>query len=416
MNHMRPAIVMNMFYTGVGIARSLGERGIPVIGLSAHPTIYGNFTRYAEVRRSPDSREAPDELLSYLVEMAAGLPEGGIIFPTRDDDVLFLDRFRERLGRHYKLLLPDAGPLETCLDKWQTHQAAQRAGIASPSTWHINSAAELEAVLPELKFPCVLKPVFAQHWRKKGNWQLVGERKAVGVVSAEDLIDEYALISRADSRVLLQQMVPGGDQRLWIAACYVDRRGRFAGGFTAQKLVQVPQVFGTGCVVQTVDRPDLLEKAAGLLEKIGFKGVAEVEFKEDDDGTYKLIEINTRPWDQHRLGHACGADVIYAAYCDLAGLPAPHTKQQSAGHKWIAEDVYWLLLLRSLWKRDGRFGEWRRHARGKRVYAISLRGDPLPTFCYLVKQFLPQLASASFHLVRSGVRGLFSTGKERFAV
>ena len=55
---MRPtAIVMNLFYTGLGIARSLGERGIPVIGLSAHRGIYGSYTRYAEVRSSPDSRE-----------------------------------------------------------------------------------------------------------------------------------------------------------------------------------------------------------------------------------------------------------------------------------------------------------------------------------------------------------------------
>ena len=33
---MRPtAIVMNMFYTGLGIARSLGAQGIPIVGLSA---------------------------------------------------------------------------------------------------------------------------------------------------------------------------------------------------------------------------------------------------------------------------------------------------------------------------------------------------------------------------------------------
>ena len=29
------AIVMNVYYTGLGIARSLGQRGIPVLGLSA---------------------------------------------------------------------------------------------------------------------------------------------------------------------------------------------------------------------------------------------------------------------------------------------------------------------------------------------------------------------------------------------
>ena len=51
------AVVMNMFYTGLGIARSLGEQGIRVIGLTAHRGIYGNFTRYATLRACPDSRE-----------------------------------------------------------------------------------------------------------------------------------------------------------------------------------------------------------------------------------------------------------------------------------------------------------------------------------------------------------------------
>ncbi|MGA7414065.1 MAG: hypothetical protein WBW33_26560, partial [Bryobacteraceae bacterium] len=88
-----PAIVMNMFYTGIGIARSLGERGIPVIGLTAKP-IYGNYTRYAHVRRSPDSRDEPERLLAVLSQLGKELPSRAVIFPTRDDDVVFLDRHR----------------------------------------------------------------------------------------------------------------------------------------------------------------------------------------------------------------------------------------------------------------------------------------------------------------------------------
>jgi predicted ATP-grasp superfamily ATP-dependent carboligase len=392
---------MNMFYTGLGIARSLGARGIPVIGLSARRAVYGNFTRYAKVRRCPDSREAPQELLQFLLGMAKEFPQGGILFPTRDDDVLFLDSFRAKLASHYTLLLPETHPLETCLNKWKTHQAALFAGIASPATWKIRSEDELRAILPEIAFPCVLKPVFAQHWRRPGNWQLVGCRKAVGVASTQELLDEYRRIARAESQVLVQELIPGRDDRLWIAACYMNRLGKFAGGFTAQKLVQVPEAFGTGCVVQTVDRPDLLELAVGLLTKIEYTGIAEVEFKQDADGGFKLIEINPRPWDQHRLGYACGTDLMYQAYRDLARLKDPPARQSGSGHKWIAEDVYWLLLLRSLVKRDGRFCEWRRLANGNRTYAISSIKDPLPTLCFIFMQIFPQLVSTAFTLVRS---------------
>src|SRR5712692_9082276 len=106
-----PAVVMNMYYTGLGIARSLGEEGIPVIGLTSHRGIYGNFTRYAKVRSSPDSREEPEALLKFLISLGEELGRA-IIFPTRDDDVIFLDRYRAQLGTRFTLALPESAPLE----------------------------------------------------------------------------------------------------------------------------------------------------------------------------------------------------------------------------------------------------------------------------------------------------------------
>src|ERR1017187_9589024 len=95
------AVVMNMFYTGLGIARSLGEHGIPVVGLTSQRGVYGNFTRYARTVLCPDSRNQPEQLLAYLLEMGRQIGHRSVIFPTRDDDVLFLDRFRGELERHF---------------------------------------------------------------------------------------------------------------------------------------------------------------------------------------------------------------------------------------------------------------------------------------------------------------------------
>jgi D-aspartate ligase len=403
---VRPAaIVMNMFYTGLGIARSLGERGIRVIGLSAHRDAYGNVTRYAKVQMCPDSREHPEELLAFLRRLAATIPERAILFPTRDADVLFLNRFREELSQKFRLLLPGREALEACLNKWETYRRALAAGIPSARTWHAGSREELEGILTEIRFPCVLKPVYAEDWREKNHWELVGRRKAIAVSSCEELMAEYVSISGTATPVLVQEVVPGGDQDLWIAACCLSRESKFLAGFTAQKLLQVPPGFGTGCMVRTADRPDLLRRAAQLLEDLGFSGIAEVEFKRDaSTGEDKLIEINPRPWDQHRLGAACGVDVIYAAYCDLAGIPLPAFGKQKTGQTWIAEDVYPLVLLRSLWKGDGRFGELLRLARGERIYPISFIRDPLPLLSFLGLRLLPDLAGMLPHVFRSQTR------------
>ncbi len=356
-----PAIVMNMFYTGLGIARSLGKRGIPVIGLSAQRGVYGNLTRYADVRLCPDSRHQPAELFEFLMHLGAGGSECGIIFPTRDDDIVFLDRYREELGRYFGLAIPSHGVVKACLDKWETHHWAHRAGISTPNAWMVNSAEDMRRALEEVRYPCVMKPVESFDWHKGKNWALVGGRKAIGVASREQLLEEYQTVSAAGERVLVQEMVEGDDSQLHIAACFLNRDSRLAAGFTARKLMQVPEGFGTGCIVEQVDCPEVLSLAERLLSAMQFTGIAEVEFKrERSSGAFKLIEINARPWDQHRLGTCSGTDLIYLAYREHAGLAAepsgneegPHRTLSNAklgqGAKWIAEDAFVMALLRHL--------------------------------------------------------------------
>ena len=101
-----PAVlILNMFYSGLGIARDLADKGVRVIGFSADPSIYGNFTRCSEVRMAPNSQEEPDQFAEMLLQLAKEL-HGAVIFPTRDADVLLLDRFRQELAPHYRLAIP----------------------------------------------------------------------------------------------------------------------------------------------------------------------------------------------------------------------------------------------------------------------------------------------------------------------
>src|SRR5207237_1328012 len=135
----------------------------------------------------------------------------------------------------------------------------------------------LPRVLAEASYPCVLKPVAAHEWRKQRNWEMVGGRKAIPISSPEELAAEYAAVARANPRALVQEMIPGDDRALVIAACYMDRQSNWVAGFNTQKLVQAPEGFGTGCIVQAVERPEVFEPARRLLEHLRFTGIAEVE-------------------------------------------------------------------------------------------------------------------------------------------
>ena len=406
---------MNMYYTGLGIARSLGEFGIPVIGLTAQRGVYGNYTRFAKTVLSPDSRSQPEELLACLLEMGKTLSGRAVLFPTRDDDLVFLDRFRKELEPYFIVAAPASAVLESCLNKWQTYQWALRAGVPAPKCWLIANPGDMRRVLEEVTFPCVLKPVAAHHWRRAGNWGIVGGRKAIGISSREEFASEYAAIAQADDRVLVQELVPGGDDCVVVTACYMDRNVEYSAGFHTQKLVQVPEGFGTGCIVQSAYRPELLERTIRLLRAMRYTGIAEVEYKWDAAAAeYQLIEINPRPWDQHRLGRVCGSDLAYVAYCDYAGLAKPELGERLPPVKWIAEDAFLMAALGHLWRRDGKLKSLFRLARGKRIYAIWSARDPVPFLVYLAR-LLPELAGLGLKMAWRAVRGNAPAGSGIYA-
>ena len=394
---MRPtAVVMNMFYTGLGIARSLGEQGVPVIGLTSKRGVYGNFTRYAKTIRCPDSRNEPERLLAFLLEMGRRTGQRYVIFPTRDDDLLFLDRFRRELERYFVPVIPENSALTVCLDKWQTYLHAKQAGVATPQCWLIKEERDFGPILSEITYPCVLKPVAAHHWRQGSNWEIVGGRKAICISSRQQLLSEYTAIAHAHREVLLQEMIPGGDDNLLIAACYLDRQSNWVAGFNTQKLVQVPEGFGTGCVVQVSEQPQLFEPAVRLLRSLYFSGIAEVEFKWNAiRSECQMIEINARPWDQHRLGKSCGTDLVFLAYCEYAGLKRPAIRSRVSADKWIAEDTLVETALRLLVRRDPKLLALLRLTRGNRIYAIWSARDPLPLLAYMITHFIPRLIATA---------------------
>jgi predicted ATP-grasp superfamily ATP-dependent carboligase len=126
---------MNMFCTGLGIARSLSEQGVRVIGLTSQRGVYGNYTRCARTVLCPDSRNEPEALLARLLVLGRELGQRSVIFPTRDDDVIFLDRYRRELEPYFALTIPDGPVVRACLDKWETYLWAGKAGVLTPKCW-----------------------------------------------------------------------------------------------------------------------------------------------------------------------------------------------------------------------------------------------------------------------------------------
>src|ERR1700733_1065679 len=396
-------IILNLFYTGIAIARDLAGRGMRVVGLTAHREGPGNRTRLCEVRPAPNSHEQPEKLADYLLRASKEL-RGAVIFPTRDLDVLFLDRYRDVLGEHYRLAIPPRDALHRVVDKHELASIAEKAGLPVPKTMILRSPQELDQVAMRVGFPCVMKPVSSYQWRGGQNWETVGGRKAFLVESLEILKTEYETVRQVCHEALVQEWIPGGTENIVVIGGYVNAQSKALAYFTARKILQSPdECFGTGCIVRSEDIPELLEPTQRLWKALNYQGMAEVEYKFDlRSNEFKLIEINTRHWDQHELGSASGVNLSWVAYGDLTGVAA-HTKKIAAvPTTWIGEDALIRYVLEGIYRQKINFGRLRPQYKGRRIYGTFSWRDPWPFMHHSATVTIPSLGK---QLVRNLMKG-----------
>jgi len=374
----RTVVVLNMHYSGLGIARDLRGSGLRVLGLGSDDALSGRFTRFAETRWFPDTAREPEACVRFLVDLAAKLPGGALLLPTRDHDVALVLRHREVLERAFVLPYPSSDRLATIVDKDRFVAVAREIGIDCPLGWRIESRAELDAVLDEIPFPCIVKPVRSTQWRNSPIWKIT-RQKVVSVQDRGGLLDLYGRIEPYDGLVQIQEFVPGGDERLEVVGSYVNPDTGVFRYFTGHKLLQHPPRSGTGVAVRACRIPDLVDPARRLLLRLGYRGISEFEFKRHPDtGRRILIEMNPRHWDQHTLGTAVGVNLSRVLCDDLLGRPVPEAVQQERQVTWIADDEFAYAAIHNLSARQVPGRRFREALEGPVRMAVADLRDPVP--------------------------------------
>jgi exosortase A-associated hydrolase 2 len=367
----RPAVVvLNTHYTGLGIVRNLAHLGLDVYTLSANKEFPGNRSRFAKFLDSPDSLENPGELRDYLVALSKRIGGRPVLFPTRDHDINFINDYRPELEAHFIIPFSGKSVIDAIMDKKRCQDVAAGLGIVSPRTWKLNSEADLTTIRAEATYPVIVKPLNAALWRKPGIWDAVGRQKVIKIERHEELVTFHRRVAAYGAAMLVQEWIPGPEQNLLIFGSYRGRDGEIQASFTARKLLQYPELYGTGVVVEAATIESIVEPSRRLLEALDFHGVSEIEYKFDPrTNTPKLIEINPRHWDQHRLGTAVGVNLTVACYSDVTGEPTTPAVQSGENVRWIAGNEYFMHVLRSLAGRSS-LRECLRLFGGKHVFPI----------------------------------------------
>lgn len=324
------ALVLGGESRALGIARSLGRRGIRVWVIDESDYLIARRSRYVERNLPWPGQAGEAEQAAVLAGFADdhGL-RGWTLFATSDETAALVARHHDSLSQRYRLTTPPWEQTQLAYDKRLTYELADAAGVAAPRTAYPSGAGELASL--EIEFPCILKPA------AKAELNRFTHDKAWPAADRDELLARYeeACSLVATEQVMVQEMIPGGGEAQFSfgAACI---EGRPLGSIVARRRRQYPVTFGhSSSFVESVDAPEVERSARRLLEAIGYSGLVEVEFKRDPrSGEYKLLDVNPRLWTWFTLGARAGVDFPHLGF-RIAQGEQPAEARAQAGARWV---------------------------------------------------------------------------------
>jgi D-aspartate ligase len=368
------AVVFGLFETGLGIIRSLGQKGIKVTGIDFKKDI-GWYSRYVTPLKCPHPLLQEKAFIEWIAKTFKSNEQKIPVFFTSDDFLVAFSRNRVALSQFFLFNLIDDSLLENISNKYSQFQLATKAGIDVPPTWLINEYSDIKNIPEGINYPVFLKGQDVNSWRA----EISNTIKGFLVKNAEELNTKVEEIIKKNVPLILQEVIQGPDTNHFKYCSYISSTGETLAEFTLQKIRQNPIHFGVGSVVESIYKPELIELGRKLFSGIGFKGIGSAEFKYDNrDGKLKLIEINPRYWQQNYLSTACNVNFPYINYRDLVGLAPLDSKEYTPGIKWVNRYMDFDSFLK--YRKEGilTYRDWRKSLSGVKVFPDFTWDDPIP--------------------------------------
>jgi predicted ATP-grasp superfamily ATP-dependent carboligase len=366
-------VVIGGDYQGLGIARSLGRRGFPVLIIDDEHSI-ARYSRYVKHFVRVENLRDEQETAKAILDIGQRLKlQGWVLYPTRDETVAAFSLNRESLSKFFRVPTPAWNITEWGWDKRKTYELAHKLGIQTPKTWFPLSAADLEQI--DGKFPLVIKPAIKEHF--------IYETK-VKAWSADNRSELAGFFEKAASFVppgetMIQDLIPGGSEQLF-GYCAFFKNGSALGSMVTQYKRQHPPLFGRSCtLVETVERPDVEMLGNKFLKAMDYYGLVEMEFKLDPrDGQFKLLDVNARTWGYHALGAAAGVDFSSMLFEDQIGRPVSAARARP-GVSWIRLATDFPVGILSVLRRQSSPWAYLKSVTTFDVESVFSFNDPLPS-------------------------------------
>jgi len=328
------------YYIGLSTIRCLGKMNVPVIVADYNKKeAYGSYSKYVSKSLIPPYyKEDPEGFVEYLMEYGKKQEKPPVLIPTADPYVEIVDRYWDRLKTVF--LLPDLaqGYLSAIVDKDRLYAMMKERGILVPETFELTEENLYEKVEKELGYPCVVKPVDSHSFVK------TFRKKLFKVHNEKELIEAVEKAKDKELSVVVQRIIEGPDTNKYTFDAYVNSKGKVSHCSSFHLLRLYPNDYGASVYTEHYYNEEIFDYGKKILESIGFRGFAELEFKKDEkNGQYYLMEINVRIVNFNTLLEKIGLNIPYILYRDLTGNPLP-----DKGVRETKNRVFWYLY-EDLW-------------------------------------------------------------------
>jgi predicted ATP-grasp superfamily ATP-dependent carboligase len=325
--------------SALAVTRSLGKQGVFVLTADESTTALAGCSHYSkQYLHYPSPRLHTDEFVAAII-LLCERHDINIVLPMTELTTALLLKNKSSLSA-ITLPWPDLESVDLLADKSALMRLAESLGIPTPRTWYADNPASLPCNLDELPYPLVLKP--GKSWLNVHN---VWIRSSVRVAdSPEDAL--HILESDPAFRqqpFVLQEYISGHGQGIF--ALY--DHGKPLAFFAHRRLREKPPSGGVSVLSESIPvDPVLRSHARSLLDRVGWHGIAMVEFKVSDRGMPYLMEVNTRFWGSLQLAIDAGIDFPWLLYRLACGEQANTDAHYRTGIRlrWLLGDLDSLYL------------------------------------------------------------------------
>ncbi|MFG2075318.1 carboxylate--amine ligase [Nonomuraea maritima] len=329
-----PALVLrldsNMFHHGtLGAIRSLGRAGVEVHALIGSDDEPAARSRYlTRVHPWPHERD----VVRSLLQVADDIGRRAVLLAMDDASAIAVAEHADELAPYY--LLPRQEPRlpRVLADKRLLAELCAELGIPQPQTRLIRDERDADDAVAAFGLPLVAK--WAQPWLLPSG---LGLRNTSLVHHPRDLA--RLLPHASDRDLLFQRYVPGGQGCDWFYHGYFDEHSQSLYDGAGRKERSYPRGAGLTTYGRWVRNPAVEDMARALAEKLGYRGVLDIDFRHDPaEDVYHLLDCNPRLGAQFRLfTDADGLDLVRVAHLHLSGH-RPSRGPAAYGRTYVVEN------------------------------------------------------------------------------